>query len=417
MLRDRDLSLLSDWIPAKYQSLSADGSIWMSSGVEARTRYEGYRNNSWGAAASPNDGYLWLRLMPHADVHAGPVRAFVQGIAGYVVGLDPPPGPADKTGVDLLQGFGEMKLPIGDATVQLRGGRELIALGTERLVGLRYGPNIPQPFDGVHAITNAGPVRFQLMDLRPVAIGPENFDDRASTTRHLTAAYATFQQGHIGFDAYLLDYRNETAQFEQGIGKEHRQTYGLRAFGELDRWSWNWELMLQRGRFADARIRAWSLGTETSYRIEPFTLRLRADIISGDHDPSDRTLQTFNPLFPKGKYFGELTPLGPSNIMDLHPGIDVDLGHNVTLGITSINYWRESLGDGIYGIAGNLLRSGRGSYARHIGDQQELTLNWHPDPFFNILASYSVFEAGEFIKQSGPANTIHMIGFEALWRF
>jgi hypothetical protein len=316
-----------------------------------------------------------------------------------VVGLDTVPGPTDKTGVDLLQGFGEVSLPLGDATVHLRGGRELIALGTERLVGLRYGPNIPQPFDGVRAIADAGFVRLQLMDLRPVAIGPDNFDDRASATRRLTAAY-----------------RNQTAQFDQGRGAEHRQTYGLRFFGEAGHWGWNWELMLQRGRFADAQIRAWSLGTETSYRIDPFTLRLRADIISGDHDPSDRTLQTFNPLFPKGKYFGELTPLGPSNIMNLHPGIDIDLAHHLTLGLAAIGYWRESLGDGIYGIAGNVLRDGRGSNARHIGNQQELVLNWHPHPLFNILASYSLFEPGEFIRQTGPANTIHMIGFEATWR-
>jgi Alginate export len=283
-------------------------------------------------------------------------------------------------------------------------------------VGTRYGPNIPQPFDGFHIIADAGPVRLQLLRVEPVAIGPGNFDDRASETRSLTGAYATVQRTGIGIDAYVLDYRNLDAQFEQGSGDEHRQTYGLRFFGDSGHWSWNWELMGQYGRFAGEPIRAWSLGTETAYRIQPLTFRLRANIISGDRDPSDRILQTFNPMFPKGKYFGELTPIGPSNIVNIHPGIDFDLGHNLTIGFAAIDYWRESRGDGIYGVAGNLLRAGNRSDALHIGNQQEVVLNWHPHALINVLASYSLFEPGEFIRQTGPAQTIHMIGFEVTYR-
>ena len=416
ILRDQDLSKFPDWIPAKYQPLSADGSSWISTGIEARARFEGYQNNLWGSAPAPDEKYWWLRLMPHVDIRAGPVRAFVQGIAGYAVGLETPPGPADQTGIDLLQGFGEVALPIEGAKVTFRGGRELISLGSERLVGTRYGPNIPQPFDGFHMIGDTGPVRLQLMHVAPVDVGPGHFDDRASDSRALTGAYATVQKAGTGIDAYVLDYRNLNARFEQGGGDEHRQTFGLRAFGNSGRWSWNWELMGQFGRFAGEPIRAWSLGTETSYRMKPVTFRLRADIISGDRNSSDRVLQTFNPMFPKGKYFGELTPVGPSNIINVHPGIDFDVGHHLTVGFAAIDYWRQSRGDGIYGVAGNLLRSGNASEALHIGDQQEIVLNWHPSTLINILASYSLFEPGKFVQQTGPARTIHMVGFEVMYR-
>lgn len=108
--------------------------------------------------------------------------------------------------------------------------------------------------------------------------------------------------------------------------------------------------------------------------------------------------------------------LGPSNIIDLHPSIDVDLGHNVTASFAEIDYWRDSLGDGIYGIAGNLLRSGGGSDARHIGNQQEFVINWQLNPLVNILGSYSLFEPGAFIQQTEPAQNIHMFGFEVTWR-
>ena len=38
---------------------------------------------------------------------------------------------------------------------------------------------------------------------------------------------------------------------------------------------------------------------------------LRASIISGDRDREDADLNTFNPFFPKGNYFGESSTLGP----------------------------------------------------------------------------------------------------------
>jgi Alginate export len=77
--------------------------------------------------------------------------------------------------------------------------------------------------------------------------------------------------------------------------------------------------MLQFGSFDSQRgkgsILAWSVGTETGYTLEPFffspRFSLRANVISGDHNANDANLQTFNPLFPKGKYFGEFTPGGP----------------------------------------------------------------------------------------------------------
>jgi hypothetical protein len=53
-------------------------------------------------------------------------------------------------------------------------------------------------------------------------------------------------------------------------------------------------------------------------------LGLKANVISGDDDPNDRDLQTFNTLFPKRRYFGELSLLGPYNSINLHPSIDVN---------------------------------------------------------------------------------------------
>lgn len=405
----------------KYLKLDDTGAVHATFGLELRARYEGFDNPLWGD--DPDQGYLWLRAMPYVDVQAGPIRAFVQPIAGYTRGLSGRKGPADETGIDLLQGFADLRLALpGSGSLTLRGGRALIGLGSERLVGLRYGPNIPQAFDGVRVIASRGRFRLDAFHVRPVQVGLGDFDDRTSDTRRLDGVYATAALGGgANADLYWLGYRNHAARFGGATGAEARDTFGLRLFGKRGQLSWNWETMIQRGSFAGKRIRAWSQATETAVsfphmRFQP-RLRLRANIASGDRDPADGTLGTFNALFPKGRYFGELTPIGPRNIINLHPSIDVNLAHNVSLELSGAAFWRETTGDGIYDVPGQLIRPAGASKARHIGNQVELVASWQVNPLLSCSASLSLFGPGDFLRESGSARTIGMAGFETAFKF
>lgn len=110
---------------AKYVPLDDAGETYLTLGGEVRARFEGFDDNLWGDPPAPDDGYLWLRVMPHADLHTGPARVFVQGIAGYARAVGAGKGPADETGIDLLQGFGDIRLALGpDNSLTLRGGRD-----------------------------------------------------------------------------------------------------------------------------------------------------------------------------------------------------------------------------------------------------------------------------------------------------
>ncbi|MBB5986698.1 alginate export family protein [Sphingobium lignivorans] len=409
------------WEKLKARPLDTQGDVSLTLGGEARARYEGFADNLWGQSPTSDDGYLWLRFMPLASVKAGPARAFVQGIAGDAVGVAGGPGPADRTGIDLLQGFVDAELPFAGGTLILRGGRELVALGSERLVGTRYGPNIPQPFDGARVSWQRGALKLEGLHLRPVAIGPGNFDDRSSTSKRLDGIYATLPLTDFAkADLYWLHYGDAAARFGGRMGYERRDTFGARLFGKQGALAWNWEAMLQRGSFAGQSIRAWSIATETAYmlngRMHP-RLRLRANIASGDRDPADGRLGTFNAMFPKGKYFGELSPIGPRNIMNIHPSIDADLGSNVTVEVSAIAYWRFSRADGVYDVPGQLVRPSGAASARHIGNQAEISLGWQATPILGFAASASIFQPGNFIRQTGSAQTIQMIGLEAMLRF
>lgn len=388
---------------------------------EVRLRHEAYARPEWGNA--PDDGYLWLRFIPKVTAEAGPVGVVVQPILAYAQGVAGGAGPVDRTGIDLLQAYAEFHLPLDDrTTLGLKGGRTLIALGSERLVGKRYGPNVPQPFDGVQMSLLQGSVRLDLIQAWAAEIGPGEFDDGSVRRRRLRSAYLTAEPAQdMHVDLYWIGYADRAARFGGITGREVRDTFGLRLFGRRGRLAWNWETMIQRGKFAGQSISAWSQATETSIRF-PETplaplLRLRANIASGDRSPADRRLGTFNAMFPKGRYFGELTPLGPRNIVNVNPGLVLDPGGGVQIEINAAAFWRASRFDGIYDLSGRELRAPGTTRARHIGNLAELGLSVELGRGWSIAASAGAFTAGRFVERSGSAGTIWMAGTEMTCRF
>lgn len=87
------------------------------------------------------------------------------------------------------------------------------------------------------------------------------------------------------------------------------------------------------------------------------------------------------------------------------------------LDTAAVLYWRESTGDGIYDVGGNLIRSDGGSDSRFIGTQAEVALTYEYSRNVDALVSYSVFFPGDFIDDTGPSKTVHFIGTELRFWF
>jgi hypothetical protein len=413
------------WEAVKFIPLDPSGKSYLTLGAELRFREEAYWNFNWGEV--PVDNYQWYRILPYADLHLGPnVRLFGQMIGAWAMGKETNVTGVDETGLEILQGFGELKLPLVEgADLILRGGRQLLSYGTERLISLRYGPNVLRSFDAGLASLDAGPWRVDTFYARPVRNKVNSFNDRFNEDQSVWSVYATRTLEEIspssGLDLYYIGYRNLDAEFNQGSGDEVRHTLGSRFFGKAQGWDWNFEGMLQFGSFDGGNIRAWSVASDTGYTFEDATFSprvgLRANIISGDRNPNNPDLQTFNALFPRGKYFGEIGLIGPYNLINVHPNLTLHLNDQWTLSGAAVFYWRESLGDGIYDNGGGLVRPSDNSRARYIGTQADLVLGWEPTRWFSAELAYSVFAAGQFVEDTGPSKTTHFVGFETVVKF
>jgi hypothetical protein len=293
----------------------------------------------------------------------------------------------------------------------------MLSLGTERLVGTRYGPNVPLAFDGARADVTIGRARISLLHMRPVQPGRGSFDDATSHDKALWGAYATLPE----LDIYYLGYRNRLARFGGQVGREVRHSIGLCSHGVRGDWHWNVEGVAQFGHFEGQRIAAWTVGTEVGRNFPTLPTApdatLRVNVVSGDSRTGDGKIGTFNALFPKGKYFGELSPVGPTNIINVNPRTSGTLGGGVSFSLAAMAYWRYRIADGVYDIPGNLIRPANGSTARFIGKEAEAAIAWQATPEWELSASLSAFMPGAFIRQTGAAKTITMLGLESNFRF
>jgi hypothetical protein len=385
-------------------------------GLDLRLRWEDLAHDQWGQGG---DHYIYERAMPSLSVQGDGFRLFTQLIGAGVTGMRADPGPPDRSGFDLLQASLAVDLvQAGPVALSASGGRELLGLGSERLVGRRFGANVPQPFDGGRLILSGKGWKAQALWERPIITGPDDFDDEPGQGRFLRGLYATLDGQHGVMDAYLLATGQGIAPYAQGAGRERRRTAGIRLAGKQGPWSWNWEAMAQWGHWADSSIHAWSLASETGYALAEMPLSprllLRANIASGDNDPADGRLGTFNPLYPRAKYFGELTPIGPRNMMNLHPGLELDLGHGVDLSLAGLFYWRENRHDGVYSLPGQLLRPADPDAGRYIGHQGEIVLGWEGKGF-SVSASLSAFKPGPYLRRTGTDDVTTLVGVEVGW--
>ncbi|HEV8414717.1 MAG TPA: alginate export family protein [Bryobacteraceae bacterium] len=415
-----------DWLDSlKYVRLGQNEGWYLTIGGEIRERFEFVNHGTWGRDPEDNK-YLLQRYMLHTDVHLGSrFRLFVQLKSGIEVNRTGGPRPPDEDRLDVHQAFIDTGLwRSGKDSLTLRLGRQEMAFGSSRLVSFREGPNVRQSFDGARVTAYRGAWQVDAFAARPAETARGIFDDSPDHTRSFWGVYGVrafpvLREGHV--DLYYLGLDRKNATFDAGSGREQRHSVGTRIWGETEVWDYNYEAVFQWGRFSGGGIRAWTTASDTGFRLDSVHLRprfgLKADIASGDRNLADQTLGTFNALFPKGAYFSEADLLGPYNLMDLHPSVELHLTKSLKLTPDADFFWRQSTHDGIYGIPGNLLQSGSGTTARYVGVHTSAQLEWAIDRHASFTAQYLHFFPGEFLKQAPPDRPVNFVAAWISYKF
>jgi hypothetical protein len=427
---DEDWSFLKDpalrrdfWDPIKYIPLRNGANDWyLTIGGEAREVWEQIGNDNWGESPFWN-AYLNERYMVHFDFHYGKhVRTFVElksGLNSYRIGG---PRPIDEKKLDFQAGFLELGTTEGENSASLLVGRQELEYGSGRLVDVREGPNVRLSFDGFRLKTKVHSWKIDGLAFRPDFDNPGFFDNAPNNQVGFWGVYGTRSTtGGTTLDLYYLGLDRKQATFERGTALEVRHSLGARfsrpIATEHPGWDFDYEGLWQFGTFGSANIRAWTVASETGCRLPTLPLKPRfsakADISSGDH-PNSNALGTFNPLFPKGNYFGVLATTGPGpiNFVDLHPHVETLFPHDVSVSVDWIFQWRESVEVGVYAVPGFLITAANGSHARYVGNRPGTEIRWQANRHLWFQADYGIFFAGPFLKQAGPGRNLN---YWALW--
>ncbi len=132
---------------------------------------------------------------------------------------------------------------------------------------------------------------------------------------------------------------------------------------------------------------------------------LKADIASGDKNPNDNELNTFNALFPKGGYFTENGLIGPANIADLQPSLTLNIAPRVNVIVSAVVLWRDKITDAIYRQPNLPIIGTAGLSNRYTGTQYYVSPTWQMNSHLLLSATYVHFAVGKPIKAVGGGDS------------
>jgi Alginate export len=396
----------------KYISLSSSGNTFLSFGGEARYRYFRFENENWGDVVSDKDGYLLSRYLFHADFHLGKhIRTFVQLQSGFATNKMTT-SPVDDNSVDLHQAFVDFNMnPESKIKTTLRVGRQELSYGSQRLISTREPPNNRQSFDGVKLMLHSPNNKIDFLYSQYVTAKKGAFNDAIDNAVKLWGVYMVRNKIPVlqNIDVYYLGIQKDRTKFDEGTDKETRHSVGTRIWDSANAWQYDVEGIYQWGEFGAATISAWTASTNISYTFnskwQP-QVGVKTELISGDKTYNDGQLNTFNPLFPRGAYFGLAALIGPANLFDIHPYTELDLTEKIILKVDLDMFWRASESDGIYAPSGQLIYSGKNTTSKKIGQQLGTELIYSPNPFLDVRAEFTWFSADTYLKEVGSGKDI-----------
>ncbi|WP_195758314.1 alginate export family protein [Kangiella sp. HZ709] len=406
---------LSDWETFKYIPLNKANDIVLTLGGEFRPRFELFNNRLWDKERDQN--YYSHRLALHSNIQFGEkVRFFSELYHGFV---DEEEEFAESDKVDLHQGFIEYQILNDGVGWKYTLGRQELALGAARLVGIREGPNIRRSFDMIK-VQRVGNLNLQFFLGKEVIPSFDAFDNGSNffgennrNNPTLWGIYSKFKiKGDVGSnELYLLGFDVDSASYNDITDEERRYTLGLRRFGTIgEGFQYNTELMYQFGDVGPNDIEAFNIETDWHYHFRRYPMKpslgLKLEWSTGDNKVNDGEINTFNPMFVNPNYYGISEVITPANIISIHPSLTLHPTNKVQLYFEWAVFKRESNNDGLYRVTRFISRDANLGDSNSIGEQFGTKVKYEINNHWSFDIDISYFKAGRFLKQSGDSENI-----------
>lgn len=341
-------------------------------------------------------------------------------VSAYGDERDPSP---DTDSFDLYQGF----VSVGDTNacpLVWKLGRQELVYGDERFVGIGDWGNPGRTFDAANVRVVTRSMRVDVFGGRVVVVE----DDHANTGADgdwLSGIYASSRTlvPWQETDLYVLARNAENLAAAPAPGaavpaSTARDVYmpGVRVKslpGALNGWDYNTELAAQVGRVGSGEtrkdLRAFAADASSGYTWTGVAGTPRAGAgytyASGDHDATDGTSGTFEPMFGSAhKFYGLMDLWGLRNIQSPRAVASVKPLKTLTLATEYHLLWLADSHDLFYPESG-AGRKGNGydrnpELDRHVGSELDLSATYAATSFAELQLGYGHFFAGDYLEQS-----------------
>jgi hypothetical protein len=385
---------------------------FVSIGINIREGYEHFGNYLWGIGPQDKNGYFLHRVLFHNDLRWNRhFRSFLEVQSSTISDRNGGPRPVqDLNKIAINQFFGELTLHAGKwAMLHFRFGKQSLNYGTGTLLDIRDA-NVRRSFAGSKIILENKSLKVDAFFMLPIAVREGIFDDQIDHSQKVGGFWGTrkFHNNALTkLDLYYVFINRRQTRFNQGTGKEVRNTVGMAATCKKGNWFSYCEADVQFGKFNNGNIRAWKIAPSFGYQVQMLRIKpvftIQGAISSGDKDSSDPVLQTFNPLYPKAIYYGFIDNAGSANLIVIHPKVEFQFFKRLTITAGYYQFWKQQLHDGIYAVNGSYLLP-PANEKRPVGSMWDILTTCTLGNHVIIQLIGSCYKMGEYLKQQPALN-------------
>ena len=409
--------------PATIEGGFGDGKpAWLSLTGEFRVRYE--NRQALGFAGGRSDGYPLIRTRLNIGIKANKwLRFGFQGQDSRAPGIRPVANPgAFRDGFDVRQAYVEIG---GDKSpVSVTAGRQIVALGDQRLVGALDWSNTARVFDAVNLELRGPGAKVNVFSASVVQTDPYRRINQSAEGNNLHGIYASFENviPRSTLEPYVLWQTQPLVTNELGIrGDLDRYTTGVRVWAKgLGPWDYNAAIVGQRGNSAGAEIRALGYYAELGYSLDERwdpRLYVEYNFGSGDDDPNDGQVGGFVDLYPTAHlWYGYVDQTGWRNLKNIRLGAEVAPSKKLQLRFDFHSFWLASKRDGLYNVGGRLTIAAPpgGAEETKIGDEVNAIFTVPVSDLLSLGGGVGHLFPGHFVKANSPGSG-HTFSYLFIW--
>lgn len=391
---------------------------------QERLRFE-YRENNFDFNDSVNalTDDSWLLQRARAGIKVSPtdyLSFYIQGQSSFEIDSDRPnePGVLGAEGddpIDLRQAY----IAIGPKEFNVTIGRQLLSYGDERLIGGFDWNNIGRTFDAVKV--HYAPTKDWFLDAFAASVVVPDSDefnfsdlfDGNETGRNQVfygAYFSTTALCPLGSttDFYALGLHEEYA-----VGDTDFATLGTRVKADVTKtggWDFETEMAVQFGDVKGMELTAFAghWGVGYVWLKTPWKPRFGVEYnyATGDGNAADGEVETFQNLFPTNhKFYGYMDVFSWQNMHNPAASFSVQPTKTTKVQIDYHAFWLADTNDAWYRANGvtavRPIKKGADSFA---GTELDFTVSWKATKNVSLLAGYSHFFAGDYLKATGKSD-------------